>query len=134
MRTVFIMLVITSLFVSCSKEDDHLEIAKSSKEDDKQELVNLYIKIQNLSESVPCTDNSMWRFVPIGTAICGGPANYIAYATSIDTEMFLGLVEQYTKLQQAYQGKWQADVFGPCVFLTAPKSVECKDEKPVLNY
>jgi hypothetical protein len=84
-----------------------------------------------LSESVPCTNSSEWRFTPMGSKACGGPTQYIAYHISVEKK-FLELVEQYTFQQKEYNRK--NNVISDCMLITPPKSVTCEGNKPILVY
>jgi hypothetical protein len=66
-----------------------------------EELLNYQTEIIQLSESVKCTNATEWKFTPMGSKACGGPARYIAYHQSVERE-FLDLVERFTALQKAY--------------------------------
>jgi hypothetical protein len=94
-------------------------------------LEELGKEIQALSESVPCTNSSEWRFTPMGSKACGGPIKYIAYHQSIEKK-FLDLVTQYTKLQAEYNQK--NNVISDCMLVAPPRAVTCEGNKPILSY
>jgi len=113
------------LFASFSCEDT------SDKTYTPDQLEELGKEIQALSESVPCTNSSEWRFTPMGSKACGGPIKYIAYHQSIEKK-FLDLVTQYTKLQAEYNQK--NNVISDCMLVAPPRAVTCEGNKPILSY
>ncbi|MDA1268694.1 MAG: hypothetical protein O2829_06340 [Bacteroidetes bacterium] len=96
-----------------------------------EELINYQEKIIRLSQSVACTNASEWKFTPMGSKACGGPARYIAYHRSVERE-FLDLVERFTSLQKAYNEK--NNVISDCLFVGPPREVICEGNKPVLAF
>lgn len=96
-----------------------------------EELLASQTEIIRLSESVPCTNASEWKFIPMGSKACGGPARYIAYHQSIERN-FLDLVERFTALQKAYNE--QNNVLSDCMLVGPPRTVQCEGNKAVLVY
>jgi hypothetical protein len=96
-----------------------------------EELINAQAEIIRLAESVPCTNASEWKFTPMGSKACGGPARYIAYHQSIERE-FLNLVENFTTLQKAYNE--QNDVVSDCMLVSPPRTIQCEADKAILVY
>ena len=96
-----------------------------------EELINAQAEIIRLAESVPCTNASEWKFTPMGSKACGGPARYIAYHQSIERE-FLNLVENFTSLQKAYNE--QNDVVSDCMLVSPPRTIQCEADKAILVY
>lgn len=96
-----------------------------------EELLASQTEIIRLSESVPCTNASEWKFTPMGSKACGGPARYIAYHQSIERN-FLDLVERFTALQKAYNE--QNNVLSDCMLVGPPRTVQCEGNKVVLVY
>jgi hypothetical protein len=96
-----------------------------------EELLVSQTEIIRLSESVPCTNASEWKFTPMGNKACGGPARYIAYHQSIERN-FLDLVERFTALQKAYNE--QNNVLSDCMLVGPPRTIQCESNKPVLVY
>ena len=96
-----------------------------------EELLASQTEIIRLSESVPCTNASEWKFTPMGSKACGGPARYIAYHQSIERN-FLDLVERFTALQKAYNE--QNNVLSDCMLVGPPRTVQCEGNKAVLVY
>ncbi len=96
-----------------------------------EELLNYQTEIIQLSESVPCTNATKWKFTPMGSKACGGPSRYIAYHQSIERE-FLNLVERFTALQKAYNE--QNDVVSDCMLVGPPRTIQCEANKAILVY
>lgn len=96
-----------------------------------EELLKFQTELIQLSESIPCTNASDWKFSPMGSKACGGPARYIAYHQSIERE-FLDLVEQFSALQKTYNE--QNNVLSDCMLVNPPKSVQCEANKAILVY
>ena len=96
-----------------------------------EELLSAQAEIIRLAESVPCTNASEWKFTPMGSKACGGPARYLAYHQSVEREL-LDLVERFTSLQKAYNEK--NNVLSDCMLVGPPRSVLCEANKAVLVY
>jgi hypothetical protein len=96
-----------------------------------EELLDSQTEIIRLSESVPCTNASEWKFTPMGNKTCGGPARYIAYHQSLERE-FLDLVSRFTALQKEYNEK--NNVLSDCLLVGPPRTIQCEGNKPVLVY
>ncbi|MCF6213705.1 MAG: hypothetical protein L3J45_06735 [Flavobacteriaceae bacterium] len=103
-----------------------------SQEQEQQLLDDLYLDIQTLANSEPCSNPEDWAFTAIGAKACGGPAGYIAYPLSIDTVSFLDLVTHYTKEQEKYNIKW--GVFSDCSVAQPPSGIECLNGEPTFIY
>ncbi|WP_257666522.1 hypothetical protein [Parapedobacter tibetensis] len=108
---------------------DKRNLAGTREADDKK-LEQLYHEIDSLAGLYACEDAEEWRFTPIGEKACGGPTGYLAYSIKLDTAYFLEKVETYTKLQKAYNKKW--DVVSDCMYLMPPSHVRCEEGKPKL--
>ena len=96
-----------------------------------EELLSAQAEIIRLAESVPCTNASEWKFTPMGSKACGGPARYIAYHQSVEREL-LDLVERFTSLQNAYNEK--NNVISDCMLVGPPRTVQCEANKAILVY
>ena len=96
-----------------------------------EELLSAQAEIIRLAESVPCTNASEWKFTPMGSKACGGPARYIAYHQSVEREI-LDLVDRFTALQKAYNE--QNNVVSDCMLVGPPRTVQCEANKAVLVY
>lgn len=124
----FVILISACLFTLSGCKDDF----ETSKEQDEQELMALYKEIETLAGQFTCENAAEWKFVAIGAKACGGPTNYIAFSAKIDESGFLKKVATYTDQQKEYNVKW--NIASDCMFVTAPKSVECVDNKPKFVY
>jgi hypothetical protein len=105
---------------------------QSSKEMDNATLSQLLKDINDLANSKPCGDSKTWKTAPIGEKACGGPANYIAYSTEIDTECFLKKVTHFTEQTKKFNKKY--GIISDCMIMAEPKSVKCESGKPVLVF
>lgn len=114
-------------FASCEKK-----YFSNSREEDELELSNLRKEIDKMSNQVSCENAAEWKFTAIGAKACGGPASYVAYSSKIDENSFLKTVSDYTQKQKTFNAKW--DVASDCMFVTAPKGVECVSGKPKFVY
>ena len=124
----FVILTSICLLTLTGCKDD----LETSKEQDEQKLIALYQEIETLANQYLCANAAEWKFTAIGAKGCGGPTNYIAYSSKIDESAFLKKVATYTAQQKAYNEKW--NIASDCMFVTAPKSVECIDNKPKFVY
>jgi hypothetical protein len=96
-----------------------------------EELLSAQAEIIRIAESVPCTNASEWKFTPMGSKACGGPARYIAYHQSVEREL-LDLVERFTSLQKTYNEK--NNVLSDCLLVGPPRTIQCEANKAVLVY
>ena len=96
-----------------------------------EELVAAQAEIIRLAESVPCTNASEWKFTPMGSKACGGPARYLAYHQSVEREL-LDLVERFTTAQKAYNET--NNVLSDCLLVGPPRTIQCEANKAVLVY
>ena len=96
-----------------------------------EELVKQQTEIIQLSESVPCTNASEWKFTPMGSKACGGPSRYIAYHQSVERE-FLDLVERFTTAQKTYNET--NNVVSDCMLVGPPRTIQCEGNKAILVY
>ena len=84
-----------------------------------EQIFNYQTEIIELSESIPCTNASEWKFIPMGSKACGGPTRYIAYHQSIE-KRFLDLVQSFTAIQKAFNEK-RTTTHYPCKIKLFPK-------------
>ena len=96
-----------------------------------EELLAAQAEIIRLAESVPCTNASEWKFTPMGSKACGGPARYLAYHQSVEREL-LDLVERFTTAQKAYNET--NNVLSDCLLVGPPRTIQCEANKAVLVY
>lgn len=96
---------------------------------DLDQIEELEKEIISLSQSIPCTNSTEWKFTPMGSKACGGPVKYIAYHQSVE-ERFLELVNQYTLKQEQYNllNKITSD----CALVSPPRNIICEGGKPFL--
>lgn len=125
MKTLFwIPVIILLMSFSCVNSENPGEA-------DLSVLKLLEEEINSLSESVPCTNSSEWKFTAMGSKACGGPLRYLAYHQSVE-KRFLELVDQYTFQQQEYNRKTNA--VSDCMLVATPRAVTCEGGKPILVY
>ena len=96
-----------------------------------EELLSAQAEIIRIAESVPCTNASEWKFTPMGSKACGGPARYIAYHQSVEREL-LDLTERFTSLQKTYNKK--NNVLSDCLLVGPPRTIQCEANKAILVY
>ncbi|GLB51843.1 hypothetical protein NBRC110019_08820 [Neptunitalea chrysea] len=120
-------LIFSLLFVACAEEDYKLTF-----EEDTIKLQEKFDKIVEFGQSVECTDASEWDYTAVGEKACGGPSAYIAYNTTLNTDQFFALVEDYNSFQNIYNNKWE--MVSTCDVPQEPAGVECVDSAPVLIY
>ncbi|MFY7670647.1 hypothetical protein ACOSP6_06120 [Tenacibaculum sp. MEBiC06402] len=106
--------------------------AQSDQEKDYEDLMDLFTEIYNLANSVDCTDANNWLITQYGSKACGGPQGYIAYPNSIDVNLFLEKVSNYTQKEHEYNIKWS--IVSTCDVVAQPNGVDCENGKPVLTY
>lgn len=125
MKPVILTLVWAFLFlVSCTKEN--------TQEEDQKKLTAMYVELQQLSESVACTNAEEWEFTGIGSKACGGVTSYIAYSSKIDTVNFLSKAEKYTSAMADFNKKW--GIVSDCALVLPPNEVTCENGNPKLIY
>jgi hypothetical protein len=124
MKRIAIFLI-SIFFVSCELSTNEPLIITA------EELLNYQTEIIQLSESVNCSNASEWKFTPMGSKACGGPARYIAYHQSVERE-FLDLVERFTALQKTFNE--QNNAVSDCMLVGPPRTIQCEGNKAVLVY
>ncbi|WP_156949960.1 hypothetical protein [Maribacter antarcticus] len=124
LKCISIFLLI-GIYFSCS--DDEM-----TQEEESQHLIQQLSEIRDLASSILCTDATVWTFTSYGSKACGGPIGYIAYATTIDTQLFLQKIQEHTAAQQYFNKKW--GIISDCAFTTPPSSVLCENGNPILEY
>lgn len=134
------------VFISCEKKANtepcepentietlNYEITSTSTlEEDNLTLSELYNEFSDLSESIACTDASLWKYTAYGSKACGGPIGYMAYSECINTNDFLNKIEKYTTLQNTYNNKY--GVVSTCDVPPPPTSINCVNGEAVLGY
>ncbi|MBC6366949.1 hypothetical protein [Algoriphagus sp. AK58] len=124
MKTLIWIPVVFLMSFSCMDSED-------VNNSDLGQLELLEKEIIALSESVPCTNSTEWKFTPMGSKSCGGPLRYIAFHQSVE-KRFLELVDQYTFQQQEYNRRNNA--ISDCMLVGAPRAVTCEGGKPIFVY
>ena len=123
-----ILLLLISLTAMKSCKNNH----ELSQEQEEQNLEEMYVEIEALANSQPCTDPNDWMFTEIGAKACGGPVGYIPYSGNINTESFLEKVKNYTAAQEAFNKKW--GIVSDCSLPPKPSGIECRDGAPHFVY
>lgn len=122
----FLMLLTTlGIIFACEKS----EVA-NGRDADRERLSEMRQEIMDQIAAVPCENAADWRPQALGSKACGGPQEYITYPEGADESgELLDLIEEYTRLQAAYNKKYR--VVSDCMFVTSPTGVRCVDGKPV---
>ncbi|TYP99825.1 hypothetical protein C7447_101430 [Tenacibaculum adriaticum] len=117
-----------------SLTDEKLVVKRelSDQEKDHQKLIELFTEIENVSNSISCTNATEWSFTAYGSKACGGPQGYIPYSNQIDTVDFLQKIEEYTEAENQYNIKW--NITSTCELPVQPQEVVCENGYPVLKY
>lgn len=97
-----------------------------------QELMKLYNEAYAFIVGVSCTDANDWSYTGYGSKACGGSQGYMAYPTTIDTDVFLAKIKAYSDAEAAYNVKWS--IVSTCDLPAQPTSVECQNGYPILKY
>lgn len=118
--------------VSLTEEKLVVTVELSDQEKEHQVLMDLFTEIQNLSESIICTNETEWNFTAYGSKACGGAQGYIAYSNQIDIDSFLYKVQLYTSLEDTFNKKW--NIVSTCDIVNPPAEVICDDGKAILVY
>ncbi len=126
---LFAPVLVISLFSSCNNDDDSDNLTQ---EEELANLNALFVAIQDMASSVPCTDAADWAHTAYGDKACGGPVGYIAYPTSINTTLFLEKVAEHRSAQEAFNEKWE--VASDCSLPGEPTAIRCEDGAPVFEY
>ena len=99
---------------------------------DNEKLDRLYAEIIRLSKSRICKNPKEWDFIGVGSKACGGPAEYIAYSTKIDTICFLAKVKEHQIAEKKYNIKW--GIYSDCAIVKAPTGITCSSGNVELIY
>lgn len=117
--------------ISLTKDELVVTYVPTEQENDYNALMALYNEFESMA-NIACKDSSEWTYTAYGSKACGGPQGYIAYPTSINVTAFLAKVTLYTQLEDAYNIKW--GIISTCDLPQEPKTVDCIDGLPILNY
>lgn len=126
MRVFIAFFFSTFIFFSCQNDDSSLQ------QQERNNLITMYLEIEKLSQSAPCTDETKWSFVAFEAKACGGPQGYLAYSSEIDTVLFLQKVEAYTNAEKEFNSKW--NVISDCSLPSTPKKVVFLNNLPNFIY
>ena len=151
MKSFFCFLIFAVLCVSCgakkinsddlpkdislkperTKNTDSTLVAEPEKFDpgSAKKMQDLREQIEELIASETCDDITKWRISPLGAKPCGGPAKYIAYPKSKESEI-LSKVKEYTELQSAYNKA--NGLMSDCALVPPPAGIQCENGKVVL--
>ena len=103
--------------------------APASTTSDEVELEKLHREIVTLIGQPRCVNVVHCRVLPLGSRPCGGPAEYLAYASSVNRELLESKAYEYSFLQEEVnRGRAAA---GVCQALAAPR-VDCVDGRCIL--
>lgn len=113
-------------FFGCSVDSERSQLEEA------QELADMFAEIERIALGVSCDEASDWAFTAYGNKACGGPAGYIAYATTIDVPAFLRLVSDYTQAEQNFNTAW--NIISDCALQLPPSAITCENSVPVFVY
>ncbi len=119
----YLVILLSLGLMACPQESNKI------KANDMQALLE---EINALSKSVDCIDASQWRYMPLGSKACGGPQQYIAYSSKIDTAKFIEKVNKYTQMEHQYN--IENDIVSDCSLTPEPIGIDCLDKKAILKY
>jgi len=122
MKNVVGILCLVTFLWSCDNDDSITQ----------EDLNEQFLQIKNLAESEICEDSFEWRFIEVGFKACGGPEDYIAYSTRIDTLHFVELVRDYNEAKRQYT--IQKGLSSDCLFVSPPAGINCENGKAVMVY
>ncbi len=123
-NSILLTLLLFIIISSCKKE--------LTKEEDTQNLMEIFGDIQSMAQSIDCTNSGEWTFTSYGSKACGGPKGYIPYSLNMDVLTFLQLIETHRRKEREFNDKWGA--ISDCMMAIQPTGVHCKDGNPVLEY
>lgn len=129
MKTLSYLTLIFSLILSNTCSDTSEE---STQQEEAEHLQALLAEIKDMAKSVACEDASIWEFTAYGSKACGGPIGYIAYANTIDNQLFLEKVAAHKAAEDAYNQKW--GIASDCMLAAEPSDVTCENGEAVLVY
>ncbi|MEO8630540.1 MAG: hypothetical protein ABI612_20945 [Betaproteobacteria bacterium] len=97
---------------------------------DEVELEKLHREIVTMIGQPRCVNLVHCRVLPLGSRPCGGPAEYLAYASSANREVLESKAYEYGFLQEEIQRS--RGTAGVCQVLAAPR-VDCVDGRCILT-
>jgi len=138
MKKLLIAIVIfAALTVGCEKKFTPLNTksvisANTSHKRDALLLQLLEQEIYDATGQCTCEGSEEWYFAGVGHKACGGPWEYIAYSSQIDTTYFLKLIERLKTQEKLYNLKW--GISSTCETPPMPEDVVCVDGEPQFVY
>jgi hypothetical protein len=111
---IFLVLVSCDLGDSGNVQQEELSLLNQQK-----------FEIEQMANSIPCTELTICDYVAFGSKPCGGPWTYLAYNTEIDEDLFLNKVASYNAREANYNSKW--NIPSDCSVATPPIIVNCVD-------
>ena len=117
-----------TLFSTQCEED----IPIINQESEQQDLEALKTEIENLANTSICDDGFECQFIAFGSKPCGGPAGYLIYSTSVDTEKLENLVLNYNEQHAEFNTKW--GIVSDCSIVNPPSSINCENNVCVAVY
>ncbi|MGB5420091.1 hypothetical protein [Algibacter sp.] len=103
-----------------------------TQEDESAELNTLRLDIEALAITSICNEETECKYLPFGSKPCGGPAGYLIYSTSIDTEKIEMLVLNYKQKSDEFNTKW--GLMSDCSIVNPPTSIICENNACVAVY
>ncbi len=104
--------------------------ASAANTSDEAELERLHHEIVTMIGQPRCVNLVHCRVLPLGSRPCGGPAEYLAYASSANRELLESKAYEYGFLQEEINRSRGA--VGTCQALAAPR-VDCVDARCILT-
>lgn len=113
MKKAFLMILGSMTLVAC---EDSRELDKAVLDRERQQIITF-------ARSGQCGGMAGCGFIGLGSKPCGGPWEYLTYATSIDTTQLFEMVLNYNVSEYAYNRKW--NIGSDCSIPQPPDSVVC---------
>ena len=135
MNTLLGLALTITMLISCKKhqlDDTANPTDNPNFKKEQQDLIVLKHEIDQLSQSITCTDSADWKITPLGSKACGGPAGFVSYSIKVQEKHFLEKVALYTKNEDAFNRKW--NIMSDCSTPVQPKKVICKNGLAVMIY
>lgn len=129
MKKVGLIFIILITIVSCADLDNNLN---NTKEDELSELKNHKNYILSLVATATCSDNSQCNYIALGSKPCGGPWEYLAYPSTMNTGLLFEQVNIYNLKENQFNKKW--NIISDCMFVSPPIRVDCINNKCVAVY
>jgi len=100
-----------------------LSCEEPTRESDRAALDTQRSQIFAFASSGQCTGNAQCAFIGLGSKPCGGPWDFIAYSSSLDTQRLFAMINEYNKNEDAYNRRWK--IMSDCAMAPMPDSVGC---------